>query len=89
MLRASATIAEHPLDLRAVPATDIDPGIPAGRQLLDFADALISDGSSGELAETRQALVDAVESGSNQLSPFLAASQASTLQTEPLRANIR
>ena len=57
MLRASAIAADHPLDLRAVTSNGADPGVPAGRQLLDFADALIDD-DHADVDAARRALVD-------------------------------
>jgi len=70
MLRASAHISQQNVDLRAVSDRSIDPNIPAGKELLDFADALLGDdeqaldeardalqGVAGDAATTRAALV--------------------------------
>ena len=59
MLRASALNAGYQIDLMAVTDRDRDPNIPAGRELLDFTDALI--GSAGAtLPAAREALVAAL-----------------------------
>ena len=56
MLRASAQTAGHRLNLKAVGNTDQDPELPAGRQLLDFTNALIGDPAS--IDASRRSLLD-------------------------------
>jgi hypothetical protein len=62
MLRASAHAIGQAVDLHAVTGMAVDPLLPAGRQLLDFASALLR-GTDDELAVARKALDEAAGSG--------------------------
>ena len=55
MLRASTHIAREDLDLRAVAHRDVDANLPAGNELLDFADALL-DNDEAALDRARDVL---------------------------------
>lgn len=59
MLRASAEASGVDVDITAVVDSTRDPGVPAGRALLAFADALVLD-DPDELAVARRGLLDAV-----------------------------
>jgi|SRR6056297_1552156 len=58
MLRASAHEAGDDVDLRAITDRADDPGIPAGRELLAFATAVVGDHGEA-LDDARAALLDA------------------------------
>ena len=59
MLRVSTTIAQEDINLKAVANRDVDPNIAAGKELLDFADALLG-GDEDALDQAREALRSAI-----------------------------